>query len=222
MRTFVLTLALVLATGALVQVPAPTVWTFETDTVGGTPRAMSFSLAGNRGKAGVWKVEPGDDKQKNILVQSGNDPLSARFPVAVADAPVVADLDLSVRYLPISGKVDMAAGLVWRWQNADNYYIVRANALEDNVVLYKVENGKRTDLPLRDKGRTYGTKTPVPKNQWSTLRVVAKGDLFTVYNNGTELFQVEDTTFRAPGRIGVWTKADSVTAFDDLTLAVPN
>jgi hypothetical protein len=85
------------------------------------------------------------------------------------------DVDLSVRFKPISGRVDLAAGLVWRYQNQDNYYIVRANALEDNVVLYKVEGGKRTDLPLKGEGRTYGKKTDVPANQWSTLRVVANG-----------------------------------------------
>ena len=82
-----------------------------------------------------------------------------------------------MRFKPVSGRVDQAAGLVWRYQNEDNYYIVRANALEDNVVLYKVENGKRTDLPLKGEGRTYGKKAEVPAGQWSTLRVVANGPL---------------------------------------------
>jgi hypothetical protein len=114
--------------------------------------------------------------------------------------------------------VDQAAGLVWRYQDEDNYYIVRANALEDNVVLYKVEKGKRTDLPLKGEGRTYGRKTEVPSGQWSTLRLVAQGSLFEVHFNGQKLFDVEDSTFTGPGKVGVWTKADSVTYFDDLTV----
>jgi hypothetical protein len=118
----------------------------------------------------------------------------------------------------VSGRVDQAAGLVWRYRDQDNYYIVRANALEDNVVLYKVENGTRTDLPVRGEGRTYGKKAEVPSGQWSTLRVVATGPLFDVYFNGSKLYEVEDKTFSQPGQVGVWTKADSVTQFDDLTV----
>jgi hypothetical protein len=107
---------------------------------------------------------------------------------------------------------------VWRYQNQDNYYIVRANALEDNVVLYRVEGGKRTDLPVKGAGRTYGTKSDVPSGQWSSLRVVARGGLFEVYFNGSKLYEVEDATFSKPGKVGMWTKADSVTHFDDLTI----
>ena len=123
-----------------------------------------------------------------------------------------------VRFKTISGARDQAAGLVWRYKNPDNYYIVRANALENNVVLYKVENGTRTDLPVKGEGRTYGKKAQVPSGQWSTLRVVAAGTVFEVYVNGSKLYDVEDTTFRQAGRVGVWTKADSVTQFDDLTI----
>ena len=108
--------------------------------------------------------------------------------------------------------------MVWRYQNEDNYYIVRANALEDNVVLYKVENGKRTDLAVKGEGRTYGKKADVPAGQWSTLRVVATGPRFEVHFNGTKLYEVEDATFKQAGKVGVWTKADSVTQFDDLTI----
>jgi hypothetical protein len=138
--------------------------------------------------------------------------------VAVVDDLRAADVDLSVRFKPISGKVDQAAGLVWRYQDEDNYYIVRANALEGNLVPYKVEKGKRTDLPLKGEGRTYGKKAEVPQGKWSTLRVVAAGPRFEVYFNGTKLYEVEDTTFTGAGRVGLWTKADSVTQFDDLTV----
>ena len=107
---------------------------------------------------------------------------------------------------------------MWRFQNEDNYYIVRANALENNVVLYKVEKGKRTDLPVKGEGRTYGKKAQVPSGQWSTLRVVAAGPRFEVFFNGSKLYEVEDTTFTQPGKVGLWTKADSVTQFDDVTI----
>jgi hypothetical protein len=125
-----------------------------------------------------------------------------------------------VRFRPVSGRVDQAAGLVWRYQDADNYYIVRANALEDNVVLYKVQNGNRTDLPVKDEGRTYGKPAEVPAKEWSTLRVFAAGTRFDVYFNGRKLYEVEDSTFTRAGRVGVWTKADSVTHFDDITVTV--
>jgi hypothetical protein len=152
------------------------------------------------------------------LAQVDSDNTRSRFPVAVVSDVNAADVDLSVRFKPVSGRVDQAAGLVWRFQNEDNYYIVRANALENNVVLYKVEKGKRTDLPVKGEGRIYGKKAQVPSGQWSTLRVVAAGPRFDVYLNGAKLYEVEDSTFSQAGKVGVWTKADSVTQFDDLTI----
>ena len=140
------------------------------------------------------------------------------FPWLFISDVSAADVDLSVRFKPVSGRVDQAAGLVWRFQNEDNYYIVRANALEDNVVLYKVENGQRTDLPLKGEGRTYGKKSDVPSGQWSTLRVTATGRLFEVYSERCEAVRRRGRTFSKSGKVGVWTKADSVTQFDDLTV----
>jgi len=116
--------------------------------------------------------------------------------------------------MSVSG--DQAAGLVWRLKDANNYYIVRANALEDNVVLYKVENGERADLPLKGAGRTYGKKVKVPSGQWGTLGVTARGKQFMVYFNGEKLYEVEDETFKDAGKVGLWTKADSAPYFDDL------
>ena len=126
------------------------------------------------------------DGANKVLAQADPDSTRSRFPVAVLSDVTAEDVDLSVRFKPISGRVDQAAGLVWRYQNQDNYYIVRANALEDNVVLYKVEGGKRTDLPLKGEGRTFGKKTDVPASQWSTLRVVANGRLFEVLRQWDE------------------------------------
>jgi hypothetical protein len=189
---------------------------FSDDAVGRPPKGFEFGYTAKAGAPGRWIVEAeGADK---FLAQVDTDDTRARFPVAVVSDISAADIDLSVRFRPISGRVDQAAGLVWRYRDQDNYYIVRANALEDNVVLYKVENGKRSDLPVKGEGRTYGKKTEVPARQWSTLRVVANGRLFEVYFNGTKLYDVEDATFTHPGKVGVWTKADSVTQFDDLTI----
>jgi 3-keto-disaccharide hydrolase len=190
---------------------------FNQDALDQPPKGFEFGYTAGVGKPGKWVVQA--EGSNKFLAQTDPDSTRSRFPVAVVSDVSATDVDLSVRFKPVSGRVDQAAGLVWRYQNQDNYYIVRANALEDNVVLYKVEGGKRTDLPLKGEGRTYGKKTEVPANQWSTLRVVANGRLFEVYFNGSKLYEVEDATFSKPGKVGVWTKADSVTHFDDLTVA---
>jgi hypothetical protein len=186
---------------------------FDQDKTGALPKDFTTALTGS-GRDGAWAVA--QDDGKNVLAQTDADATSYRFPVCVYEKLSVKDMDLRVRFKPVSGKKDQAAGLIWRYRDKDNYYIVRANALENNVVLYKIQNGKREDLPLKGEGRTYGKKANVPGNQWSELRVTAKGNLFTVYLNGQKLYEVEDGTFADAGKVGVWTKADSVTYFDDL------
>ena len=189
---------------------------FSNDAVGQPPKGFEFGHTAKVGAPGKWIVQ--SEGSNRYLAQVDGDNTRSRFPVAVVSDVKAADVDLSVRFKPVSGRVDQAAGLVWRFQNEDNYYIVRANALENNVVLYKVENGKRTDLPVKGEGRTYGKKAQVPSGQWSTLRVVTVGPRFEVHFNGSKLYAVEDSTFRQAGKVGVWTKADSVTQFDDLTV----
>jgi hypothetical protein len=189
---------------------------FEQDAVGQPPMGFTFGHTKKTGTPGRWLVQ--QESGSKFLAQLDADRTRSRFPVAVVSDVSAADVDLSVRFRPVSGRVDQAAGLVWRYQNEDNYYIVRANALEDNVVLYKVQNGERTDLPVKGEGRTYGKPSEVPSGQWSTLRVVAAGPRFEVSFNGRKLYEVEDKTFTGAGRVGVWTKADSVTHFDDLTI----
>jgi hypothetical protein len=190
---------------------------FNKDKAGEPPKGFSTALTG-QGKAGVWVVIKDDasPNQGNVLAQTDADATSYRFPLCVHDGITVKDAEISVKFKPVSGKKDQAAGIVWRYSDKDNYYIVRANALENNVVLYKVQNGKRQDLPLKSEGRTYGKKAKVPPGLWSTLRVTAKGNLFTVYLNSEKLYEVEDGTFAEAGKVGLWTKADSVTYFDDL------
>lgn len=194
---------------------------FDRDSVGKPPAGFSFALTG-QGKPGVWVIAKDNSSpgQKNVLAQTDPDPTGYRFPVAVFDAIAATDVDVSVKVKPISEKKDQGAGIVWRYKDKDNYYIVRANALENNVVLYKVENGKRTDLPLVREGRTYGKKEKVPSGQWGTLRVVAKGNLFEVYHDGKKLYEVRDETFKDAGKVGLWTKADSVIYFDELKITV--
>jgi len=189
---------------------------FEQDAVGQSPKGFQFGYTAKAGTPGKWVVQ--QEGVNKYLAQLDADNTRSRFPVAVLAGVTAADVDVSVRFRPVSGRVDQAAGLVWRFQDENNYYIVRANALEDNVVLYKVQNGNRTDLPLKGAGRTYGKAVEVPAGQWSSLRVVAAGNRFEVFFNGSRLYEVEDTTFAQPGRIGVWTKADSITHFDDLTV----
>jgi hypothetical protein len=175
-----------------------------------------FGHTRKTGTPGRWLVQ--EDKRGKYLAQLDADGTRNRFPMAVLADVSAANVDLSVRFRPVSGRVDQAAGLVWRYQNEDNYYIVRANALEDNVVLYKVQNGQRTDLAVKGEGRTYGKPAEVPTGQWSMLRVVATSGRFEVFFNGAKLYEVEDATFTGAGRVGVWTKADSITHFDDLTV----
>jgi hypothetical protein len=152
-------------------------------------------------------------------VQTSADKTNKRFPLCIYDALVTADGTFSVRFKPISGTVDQAGGLVWRYQNPANYYLVRANALEGNVVLYKVEDGERSDLkPIGSGFLSYGKKATVEAEKWQTLSVSVRGSRFSVSLNGEHLFDVEDSTFQAPGKVGLWTKADGVTAFDDLAI----
>jgi hypothetical protein len=215
MRINFLSLVILAAASVLVHATTRT-FDFGGDAVGQPPMGFLFGNTAKVGAPGAWVVQAENANQ--YLAQTNADATRSRFPMAIVSDISAADVDISVRFRPVSGRVDQAAGLVWRYQNADNYYLVRANALENNVVLYKVERGRRTDLPLKDAGRTYGKAAKVSTGQWSTLRVVATGPRFEVYLDGAALYEVEDATFAAAGRVGVWTKADSITHFDDLTI----
>ena len=176
-------------------------WTFAKTNGGESPRW-------------VVAVDQTAPMEPQVLAQMSEDRTSGRFPLAIYEGAETTDGQLTVRFKPVSGRVDQAAGLVWRYRDENNYYVVRANALEDNVVLYKVENGKR--IPLGPLGRSddYGVQHPVPAQQWSTLGVVFDGDKFTVSFDEKPLFGVVDATFTQAGKVGLWTKADSVTYFD--------
>lgn len=182
---------------------APVGWTIAMTHTGGLPK---------------WEVQSDASAPSppNVLTQVSADRTAGRFPLAIWNRTSIKDGTVTVKFKTISGIVDQAAGLVWRYRDPGNYYIVRANALEDNVVLYKVQNGERAALaPKGTASNTYGVKHKIPKQTWASLSVSFHGTLFTVRLNGEQLFEVEDSTFAARGKTGLWTKADSVTSFDD-------
>lgn len=203
--------ALTTVVGAVVADDASkaTTWNFDADKAAKTPAGFAFGRTGE-GKEGTWVVLAVKDAPSggNVLAQTDADNTDFRFPVAVADAAPLADVALSVKCKPISGKVDQACGLVLRYQDANNYYVTRANALEGNVRFYYVKNGRREQL------KSWSGK--VKAGVWHDYKVEAKGDHFVVAFDGKQVLEVTDKTFTQPGKVGVWTKADSVTYFDDL------
>jgi hypothetical protein len=214
------------------EVPAPTakregkptketLVNFEKAEVDKIPPGFTSALTGS-GPAPMWVVKQDGSSAAGgkVLAQTSADDTGRRYPVCVYDDITAKDVTVTIRFRPVSGKVDQAAGIVWRYQDKDNYYVVRANALENNVVLYKTEGGTRTDLKIKGKTTGYGIKADVPKDRWSTLSVMVAGDSFIVSLNDKPLFEVVDQTFQKPGKVGVWTKADSVTHFDDFKVEV--
>jgi len=164
---------------------------------------------------GEWKVVKDTDAPSPpmVLKQTG----SSTFSVCVKNGTSLKDGYVEVKFKPISGKNDQSGGIVWRYIDAKNYYVVRANALENNVVLYKMENGKRSSLEIVGRKGGYGVKHAVANGKWQTLQVEFVGDTFCVCLDGKELFRVKDSTFSKPGKVGLWTKADSVTLFDNFS-----
>lgn len=224
LRWFMLSLSAIgLTTGRAVgEESPPRIVTFDDQKVGQQPKGMTCALTG-QGRPGEWTLKQDDTAASRslVLAQTDADSTGYRFPHCVVDGFDARDVDLRVKLKPVAGREDRAGGLVLRYRDADNYYVVRANALESNVVLYKVEKGKRADLKPKGAGfMTYGRKAKVPSGVWSDLGVVARGSLLAVSWNGETLFEVEDSTFLSAGRVGVWTKADSVTYFDELKLSV--
>lgn len=194
--------------------------TFDRSSVGSFPEGWTVAMT-HKGGVPKWEVVKDDSapSKPNVLAQVSKDSTGGRFPLAVYDKASMKDGTLSVKFKAVSGNTDEAAGLIWRYKDPDNYYIVRANALEDNVVLYKVEKGERIALaPKGTPSKTYGVKHRVPKQTWNTLSVAFEGSIFTVSFDGQKLFEVDDSTFTAAGKVGLWTKADSVTYFDDFQI----
>jgi len=178
---------------------------FDADRPGTAPKGWTLTKTG-KGEP-KWTVEKDDTapSKPNVLKQSGE----ATYPVALKDDTNLKQGFVEVKFKAVSGKEDQAGGVIWRAKDADNYYVARANALEDNVTIYHTVKGKRTEK-MR-------AKMNVAPNQWHTLRVEFSGNRFQVLLNGKTALEWSDDTFAGAGKVGVWTKADSVILFDDFT-----
>jgi hypothetical protein len=175
------------------------VWTFESDEAGKLARGFTNEV-------GRWEVATDGDNK--VLAQKARNE-DAVFNVVLAEGTRYKDLDLSVRMRAVAGEVDQGGGLVWRARDKDNYYIARYNPLEDNFRVYKVEIGKRTQFQ--------SVKIP-GDNRWHTIRVTMAGTRITGYLDGKKYLEADDATFPEAGRIGLWSKADAQSYFDDLTV----
>ncbi|HTF77400.1 MAG TPA: hypothetical protein VK620_24325 [Bradyrhizobium sp.] len=178
--------------------------------LGSTPTGFTFARTGKGGEAEWTVAEDQTASQGRAIEQTSTDRTDYRFPLAIHESLSAANLDVEVRFKAVAGKIDQAGGIAVRLQDADNYYVVRANALEDNVRFYRVVQGRREQLE--------GANLEVTANQWHTLRLRAEGERFTVSYDGKMLFGVIDKTFAEAGGVALWTKADSVTRFDAMTI----
>jgi hypothetical protein len=196
---------MIIATGLLSQPAHVGAINFDDATPGAAPPGWTATKTGN-GEA-KWTIEKDDTapSKPNVLKQSGE----ATYPVCIKDDTSVKDGFVEVKFKPLSGKEDQAGGLIWRCKDADNYYIARANALEDNVTIYHTIKGRRVSFK--------NTDTKVASGEWHTLRADFAGNKFTVTFDGKKVIEVTDDSFNEAGKVGVWTKADSVTLFDDFT-----
>ena len=178
---------------------------------GRLPPEWLTSMRTGSGALGSWSVvEDHSARGGKAIEQSDPDATDYRFPLAVFQPLLATDVDASVRFRAVSGKGDRAGGLVVRLLDADNYYVVRANPLEDNVNLYRVVKGRRQEIK--------GASTSVTAGEWHLLSLRAQGPSLSVSFDGKMLFTADDRTFLSPGRVALWTKADSVTRFDNLKI----
>ena len=174
-------------------------WNFESDEPGKIAKGFTSEV-------GTWEVTlDGDNK---VLAQKAKND-DETFNVVLVDGTHFTDVDFSVRLKAVAGELDQGGGVVWRAKDKNNYYIARYNPLEDNFRVYKVEAGKRTQFA--------SAKVPGDK-KWHTLRVTMVGARITCYLDGTKYLEAEDSTFPDAGKIGLWSKADAQSYFDDLTV----
>lgn len=179
--------------------------TFDTMPAGSPPLDWTCGVTGGGSPKWMTESDASAPSQPNVLKQSG----SGAFPWCVKKNVSMADGYVEVKFKPLAGSEDQAGGLVWRWKDGDNYYVARANALEGNVSLYYTENGRRITIKYVD--------APVVRDQWHTLRVEFSGTNIKVLVDGKQYIELQDGHISGTGSIGVWTKADSVTAFDDFS-----
>jgi|SRR6202158_6243272 len=188
-------------------------YNFDSDTPGQLPAKFHGAKTGG-GTQEKWVVttDTTAPSRPNVVAQTSTDQTDYRFPLLISDEGSFQDLDLSVKFKAVSGSVDRAGGLVFRLKDPNNYYIVRANALENNYRLYHVVNGRRSQFA--------GANLKVTAGEWHELRVEAVGNKIACYYDGGKKIEATDDTFKDAGKVGLWTKADSVTSFDDLRVTV--
>jgi hypothetical protein len=186
---------------------------FESTQIGAVPEGWTSTLTGSGDPKWTVERDATAPSKSAVVRQAGR----ATYPLLLKTDTNIKDGYVAVKFKAVAGSQDRAAGIVWRAKDANSYYVVRANALEDNVVLYKTVNGVRSPLDIVGRKGGYGIDVKVPANTWHSLRVDFKANRFSVSFNGRQLFEVEDSTFRDGGSVGLWTKADSVTLFDDVT-----
>ena len=179
-------------------------------TVGAPPAGFVFARTGQGGPAQWAVAADATAAGGRAIEQTSTDTTDYRFPLAIYQPVSAANVDVVLRFKPVAGKVDQAGGVAIRLSDADNYYVVRANALEDNVRFYRVVKGRREQME--------GANTKVTANEWHQLGLRAEGERFTVTFDGKQLFTVTDRTFAAAGKVALWTKADSVTRFDRIEI----
>lgn len=178
---------------------------FDRMTAGAPPEGWTCGVTGTGNPRWTVEADASAPSAPHVLRQSGR----GTFPWCVAGDLSVADGFVEVKMKPIAGREDQAGGVVWRWKDANRYYVARANALEDNVSLYYTEGGVRKTLKY--------VEAPVARDQWHTLRVEFSGRRIRVIFGGVARIEMNDAHIEGAGALGVWTKADSVTAFDDFT-----
>lgn len=191
---------------------AATVVAIANMEIGKTPADFKFAKTG-QGDTGTWSVVADETSfAGRVIEQSSTDRTDYRFPLAIFEPLVAKDIAVSVKFKPIAGRIDQAAGIAVRLLDGDNYYVVRANALEDNVRFYRVVKGRREQIA--------GTDIKVAGNEWHALGIKAVGGHFTIEFDGKTLFTTSDKTFAGAGRMALWTKSDSVTRFDQIAFDV--
>jgi len=178
---------------------------FDQEKIGALPAGWIAGVTGRGSPQWAVIADPKAPSTPHVLQQSGR----GTFPWCVKKDTSLADGFVEAKFKPISGREDQAGGVVWRWKDGDNYYVARANALENNVALYYTSQGKRNTLEYVD--------APVPADAWHTLRVEFAGKRIRVALNGKWYIDLEDGHITGAGAVGLWTKADSVTSFDDFS-----
>lgn len=202
--------ALACAASAGLAQEGTTMIALEKMDVGSPPAGFEFTRTGQGGPAQWVVVSDPTASGGRAVEQSSTERTDYRFPLAIYTPLLVKNGDVAIRFKSVAGKVDQAGGIAMRLIDANNYYVVRANALEDNVRFYRMVKGKREQLA--------GADVKVSGNEWHTLGLKAEGERFTVTFDGNQLFTATDRTFTDAGKVALWSKADSVTRFDRIEI----